>query len=133
VKSTLSPNRPSHSRGGSLGPPCPLDRTADGLPTDFRNVSPQHWHFYHSCVSGVLRVWTSLDGISLFVRTVTGQRLPVLGNQIPMAGYCEVPPNSPFKSNPGKTDAFSHWIALHRYLLLRLYLSHRRISKQGQV
>ena len=135
MKSTLSPNRPSHSRGGSSGPPRPLDRdsTADCLPTDFRNVSPRQGHFYHCCVSRALRAWTWLDGIPFFVRTVTGQNLPVLGNQTPMAGYGEVIPNSPFKCNPGKTDAVIHRRAIHRYPNLCFYLPHRRMSTQGQV
>ena len=45
-----SPNSPSRSRGGSSGPPRPLDSTADCLPTDFRNVSPRQGHFYNRCV-----------------------------------------------------------------------------------
>jgi hypothetical protein len=133
VKSTLYPNRPSHSRGGSSGLPRPLDSTADCLPTDFRNVSPRQGHFYHRCISRALRACTYLDGIPLFVRTVTGQKLPVLGNQTPMADHCRVVPNSPFKCNPGKTDAVSHWRAIYRYPFLCLYLPHRRMSTQGQV
>jgi len=133
VKSTFSPNRLSHSRGGSSGSPRQLDSTAVCLPTDFHNVNPRQWHFYHRCVSRALRAWKCLDGISVFVRAVTGQRLTVLGNQTPMAGDCEMLSNSPFKCNPGKTGDVSHWITIHRYPLLRLYLPHRRMSKHGQV
>lgn len=133
MKSALSPNRPSQNRGGSSGPPRPMDSTAGYLPTEFSNNSPRQGHFYQRCVSRALRAWTCLDGISLFVRAVTGQMLPVLGNQTPMVGDCEILSNSPFKCKFGKKDAVSHWIAIHRYPLLRQYLPHRRMSKQGQV